>query len=148
MEFVPLEMIQNHIRNHVSVVTGQSGVGKSTFLNHLDGSLELKTDIISKALGRGKHTTRCVTLIPLEGGWIADTPGFGTLEFESMTETDLSQRFIDFFKISPECKFKGCLHINEPGCAVRKAWSEKKIMNTRYENYLGFINEIKMNRKW
>lgn len=138
------------IDDHISVVTGQSGVGKSSLLNMIDNSWQLKTDEISEALGRGKHTTREVQLMQAGKGWIADTPGFGTLEFENMNEIDISHSFVEFFGLSHNCKFKGCLHQKEPACAVKRALEEKKILATRYENYLSFIEEIKekSKRKW
>ncbi len=108
----------------------------------------MKTDEISLALGRGKHTTREVSLMPAGKGWIADTPGFGILEFEGMDEIDISHSFVEFFELSHNCKFKGCLHEKEPGCAVKAALSEGKILKSRYDNYLGFINEVKSKRKW
>ncbi len=148
-KFEPLDPeIRALIDDNISVVTGQSGVGKSTLLNKIDNSWQLKTDEISLALGRGKHTTREVSLMPAGKGWIADTPGFGILEFEGMDEIDISHSFVEFFELSHNCKFKGCLHEKEPGCAVKAALSEGKILKSRYDNYLGFINEVKSKRKW
>lgn len=136
------------IDDQVTVVTGQSGVGKSSLLNRLDTTWELKTDEISVALGRGKHTTREVQLMPSGSGWIADTPGFGTLEFEGMDEIAISHSFLEFFELSHNCKYKGCLHEKEPGCAVKKALEGNKILKSRYENYLCFVDEVKSKRKW
>jgi ribosome biogenesis GTPase len=136
-------IILDEITNHICVISGQSGVGKSSLLNTIDIHLNIKTDEISEALGRGKHTTRHVELIPLNGGWVADTPGFGLLEFNDMTETDLSHSFKEFFEIGKNCRFKGCLHVSEPNCAVKQAVLDKVIKESRYKNYLSFLNEIK-----
>ena len=131
--------IKQEIKNSVSVLCGQSGVGKSTFLN-LVTDLNIKTGEISKALGRGKHTTRHTELIKTCDGLIADTPGFGTLDLE-MDEVSLSQNFKEFFEV--KCKYNGCLHLNEPGCIVKEKVESGEILKSRYDNYLLFIKEIK-----
>lgn len=133
--------------NSISVLSGQSGVGKSSLLNAIGQDLNIKTDKISYALNRGKHTTRHVELLDISKGLVADTPGFGTIDFEDIDEVTLSHTFVEFFKLSAKCKFNGCLHINEPGCAVIKAYNEKNILQSRYSNYLGFIKEIKEFKK-
>ena len=114
----------------------------------LDTNLSLDTNEISMALGRGKHTTRHTELLSVESGWVADTPGFGTLDFEGMEKSDLAQNFVEFFAASSNCKYNGCLHINEPNCSVKKLVDENKILKSRYENYLNFIEENKKQRKW
>ena len=140
--------LSDYIGNNISVITGQSGVGKSSLLNVLDPSLSIKTNDISKALNRGKHTTRHVELLRIKDGWLADTPGFGTMDFIDMNEVDISHSFIEFFKASSNCKYNGCLHLNEPHCEIKKLVGEKKILPTRYENYIQFIVETKNKRKW
>ena len=138
----------NIVDNKVCVITGQSGVGKSSLLNLIDPNLNLETNHISLALGRGKHTTRHVELIPFNNGWIADTPGFGTMDFRGMSETDIAQSFHEFFEHSKECKYNGCLHKNEPNCKVKEKLTNNEILKSRYDNYLQFIEECKSLRKW
>lgn len=130
------------LQNKVTVLAGQSGVGKSTLLNTLMPELDLKTGIISEALGRGKHTTRHVELIEIAGGLIADTPGFSSFDFERIEKEELTQCFPEFFVLSESCKFRGCLHLKEPKCAVKEAVEEKKVDQYRYNHYLQFLQEI------
>ncbi|MCR2820769.1 ribosome small subunit-dependent GTPase A [Lederbergia panacisoli] len=126
-----------------SVFAGQSGVGKSSLLNALNSDLELRTDEISTHLGRGKHTTRHVELIDVCGGLVADTPGFSSLDFTEIEAEDLAHTFPEISKKSKECKFRGCLHVNEPKCAVKSAVEKNEISTERYEHYLQFLQEIK-----
>lgn len=123
-----------------SVLAGQSGVGKSTLLNTLLPKLALKTGEISTALGRGKHTTRHVELIDVGNGLLADTPGFSTFEMDHIEKEELSSCFIEMSKYS--CKFRGCMHVKEPGCAVKEALEKGEIASHRYEHYLQFLEEI------
>lgn len=136
------------LKNKITVITGQSGVGKSTILNLLDETLNLDVNEISYALGRGKHTTRHVELYSLYEGMLADTPGFGIMDFSGMEAIDIAQSFKEFFELSSTCKYKGCLHINEPACAVKEALENREIIKSRYDNYLLFIEEKKKQRKW
>ena len=131
--------------NKISVLAGQSGVGKSSLLNAINPNFELHTDQISLALGRGKHTTRHVELFKAANGLVADTPGFSSLDFQEL-EIDielLAQAFTDFFKLSHECKFRGCLHVNEPKCAVKAKLKHNPIYDSRYQNYVNFHEEIR-----
>lgn len=133
------------LKDKVSVLAGQSGVGKSSLLNVINPDFKLNTDIISKALGRGKHTTRHVELYKVCEGLVADTPGFSSLDFRDL-DIDielLGQSFIDFFELSHECKYRGCTHINEPKCAVKAKLTENEVYDQRYNNYKNFIEEIK-----
>ena len=136
------EKVKDEITGCVCSVSGQTGVGKSSFMNFLDPLFKRKTDEISDALGRGKHTTREATLFRYNGGWIADTPGFGNIDFPKMEENDLTFLFKDFKDYS-NCKYNNCLHINEPRCAIIEGVNEGKILKSRYENYLKFIEEIR-----
>lgn len=134
------EKIKKIFKDKVTVFTGQSGAGKSTLLNHLDNSLNLKTDEISIALGRGKHTTRHVELIPLFDGLVADTPGFSAISFIDMTNSDIRDNFIEFNEYRDECKYSDCMHNLEDDCNIKKKVNEGIILKSRYENYLKFIN--------
>lgn len=126
-----------------SVFAGQSGVGKSSLLNAINPDLHIKTDAISTHLGRGKHTTRHVELIDIGGGLVADTPGFSSMDFTNIEVEDLSSTFPEMARISEGCKFRGCLHINEPKCAVKEAVENGQIPSYRYEHYEEFMQEIK-----
>lgn len=137
-----LEEIQPYLKNKITVVAGQSGVGKSTFLNHLDPGLDIETNEISESLGRGKHTTRHVELFEIAGGLVADTPGFSSLEFQELEEDQLPECFPEFREVQHLCKFRGCLHKKEPKCAVKAAVERGEIASQRYEHYLQFLEEI------
>lgn len=137
-----IEELKSVFKDKVSVITGQSGVGKSSFLNALDIELNLETNIISKSLGRGKHTTRHVELIKMYDGYIGDTPGFSSLELD-MTPEELAVAYHDFALFSHDCKFRGCLHDSEPNCGVKQALDHGLISKERYEHYLMNLQEVK-----
>ena len=143
-----LNNVGSYLKDKVSVITGESGTGKSSLINELGLNLDIKTNEISKALNRGKHTTRHTELIRLCDGWLADTPGFGNLSFIGMNEMDLAHSMIEFFEHSSSCKFNGCLHEKEPSCEIKKLVLENKIKESRYKNYLLFLEEVRKNRKW
>ncbi len=138
---IEIDKIKALLKDRITVITGQSGVGKSTLLNKLDFTLELKTNEISTALGRGKHTTRHVELIELHGGLVADTPGFSAISFIGMEKEDIKNNFIEFKNY--RCKYKDCMHIKEDDCKIKEMVKEGKILESRYENYKKFISEIK-----
>ncbi|MDG4655889.1 ribosome small subunit-dependent GTPase A [Ectobacillus antri] len=131
------------LQNKVSVVAGQSGVGKSSLLNQLRPELALKTSGISSHLGRGKHTTRHVELIEVGAGLVADTPGFSSLDFTDMGVEDLTDCFPEFKLRKHACKFRGCTHLAEPKCAVKAAVESGEIPSYRYEHYTQFVQEIR-----
>lgn len=138
------EQLAARLSGHISVFAGQSGVGKSTLLNTMIPGLRLETNEISQKLGRGKHTTRHVELIPLpQGGWIADTPGFSQLEFPPIEPEELTLGFMEFRELADRCRFRGCLHDSEPGCAVTEALEAGRIETERYEHYQLFLQEVK-----
>lgn len=135
-----LEEVMNILKNKITVITGQSGVGKSTLINKLDNSLSLKTNDISLALGRGKHTTRHTELYDIANGYIIDTPGFSSL-YLNVSKEQIRDNIIEFNDY--KCKYKDCMHINEDECVIKKLVKENIILKSRYENYVKFINEIK-----
>lgn len=134
-------------KDKISVLTGQSGAGKSTLLNQIDPSFHLATQEISKALGRGRHTTRHNELHEVAGGLVADTPGFSSLDFSKMDATQLAQAVPDFEGYLGDCKFNDCVHQNEPGCHIKKAVEEGLIPRTRYNNYLDVLTTIQTRRE-
>jgi ribosome biogenesis GTPase len=133
-------------RNKITVLTGQSGAGKSTLLNEINPEFHLETQAISKALGRGKHTTRHSELHEVSGGLVADTPGFSSLDFSQMKAEELAATIPDFVPYLGRCRFNDCIHENEPDCGIKEAVAEGKISRTRYENYLDILKLIR-NRK-
>lgn len=137
-----LEILKPMLKEKTTVLAGQSGVGKSTLLNTLLPSLELKTGEISNSLGRGKHTTRHVELLEVAGGLVADTPGFSSLEFDHIEKEELTRYFTEMDEASASCKFRGCLHVKEPQCAVKEQVETGEIAAHRYEHYLQFLQEI------
>lgn len=134
-----ITILETIFKDKTTVFTGQSGAGKSTLLNKLNKDLALKTDEISKALGRGKHTTRHVELLNVAGGLIADTPGFSSLDFLEMKPSDIRDSFIEFDNYKSECKYHDCMHDKEDNCAVKKEVGIN-ILQSRYENYIKFIH--------
>jgi len=128
------------IKNKIVVLTGQTGSGKSTLLNKLDSNLNLATQEISKALGRGKHTTRHVELFKYKTSLIADTPGFSALDLSELTDENIRDAFLEF---SVGCKFKTCMHKNEQECEVKNLVNNGKILASRYQNYLKFGSDKK-----
>ena len=141
-----LDQLTSRLAGKVVTMMGQTGAGKSTLLNHLAPELNLKTGEISKALKRGRHTTRTVSLLEVNGALVADTPGFSSYEDFPMTVNDLPQLFYEFQALAPECKFRGCLHLKEPGCAVKNALENGKIMPSRYDDYCQF-HDLIVNQK-
>lgn len=138
------ELLRDRLAGKISVFSGQSGVGKSSMLNALMPGLTLETSAISMRLGRGKHTTRHVELIPLDnGGFVADTPGFSQLDFLEIGVEELSTCFREFAQFADQCKFRGCTHTHEPGCRVLVAKEEGLISESRYQHYVQFLTEMK-----
>ena len=136
----------------VSAFTGNTGVGKSTLLNHIDKKLELKTGEISQKLGRGRHTTRNVELYKLDnGGYIADTPGFSTFEvqkYDIIMKDKLAGCFPEFNEYEGKCRFPDCAHIKEKGCAVLEAVERGDIPKSRHDSYAEMYEEAKNIKEW
>lgn len=144
-----MDEIREILKGKTTVVAGPSGVGKSSITNCMQGEVQMKTGEISKKLKRGKHTTRHSQVIPVEKNtFLVDTPGFSSLYLTDMKEEELRDYFPEFAMYEPQCRFQGCMHIHEPGCAVKKALSEGKISQQRYDNYLALYEELKEKRRY
>ena len=120
------------------VLTGQTGAGKSTLLNKLDSNLNLDTNPISKALGRGVHTTRHVELFKFNNSLIADTPGFSSLDLKNLAKEDIRNSFIEF---GFDCEYKDCYHLKEQNCSVKERVLSGEIRQSRYDNYVKLVKE-------
>ncbi len=145
------EALKPHLKDQLSVFTGNTGVGKSTLLNALEPSLNLATGEISKKLGRGRHTTRTTEIYKLCDGMIADTPGFTSLEtiqLERILKDQLEDCFIEFGEYIGSCRFTGCSHTKEKGCAVIEAVQAGAIIQSRYESYLSMYEDAKNIKEW
>lgn len=139
------------MKDKISAFTGNTGVGKSTLLNNIFPNLELATGETSKKLGRGRHTTRHCELFKVEGGYIADTPGFSALDFErceKILKDDLPYCFREFEPYLDGCKFSTCAHVNDKGCAVCKAVEDGLISSSRHDSYIQMYNEVKDIKEW
>ena len=132
-----IKKILRYLKGKTVVLTGQTGAGKSSLLNLISPSLNLKTGEISEALGRGKHTTRHTEFFLVKDVLIADTPGFSSLDINKHTKEEIRDTFLEFKKYT--CEFKNCMHDKEQNCAVREACEKGEIMKSRYENYCNFI---------
>lgn len=137
-----LESLREKMRNNISLFSGHSGVGKSTLINSLIPNARLKTGAISDYHGKGMHTTTFSEMVEIPGGgYLIDTPGikgFGTINMERQ---EISHYFPEIFRFSEKCRFNNCLHLNEPGCAVRDAVENHFISESRYKSYLNMIDE-------
>ena len=146
-----LAALRAAIAGKLNAFTGNSGVGKSSVLNRLLPELHLPVGEVSKALGRGRHTTRHVELYPVEGGYVADTPGFSTMDierYELFRKEELPEGFREFAPYLGECRFTSCSHTCEKGCAVLKAVEEGKISRSRIDSYIAMYNEVKDIKEW
>ena len=145
-----LDELKDFLKDKNTLVSGQSGVGKSSLVNSLLPDLGLKTTILSDFSGKGQHTTTFAEMFELDfGGHIIDTPGIKTLSFNFLSPMDLVHNFREFFKASENCKFGGsCLHRNEPHCAVKEAIENEEISDLRYANYMALLEEIEEQNYW
>ncbi len=144
-----LDALKGVLKDRRSLISGQSGVGKSTLINALQPGTDLKTTILSDHTGKGQHTTTFAEMFPLTfGGEIIDTPGIKTLSFNHLTVQDVSHNFREIFEASDQCRFGDCTHRNEPGCAVKAAVEEGKIHTLRYMNYIQILEEIENQNYW
>lgn len=139
-----LEALRPYLKGKRSALAGPSGVGKSTMMNSLIRGLNAETGTVSEKTKRGRHTTRHVELFHLEtGGMIFDTPGFTSFDAPPVDEAELQFMFPEFSDYIDDCRFNGCRHLNEPGCAVKEAVSSGKISESRYRSYLSQLEEIR-----
>ena len=139
------------IAEKVSAFTGNSGVGKSSILNALQPDFALQVGDVSEKLGRGRHTTRHVELFQVGGGLVADTPGFSSFDVEQMEaipKEDLASAFREFRPYADLCRFQGCAHVKERGCAVREALSEGSIAHSRHQSYVRLYEQAKEIPQW
>lgn len=146
-----LHEIKGELKDKVTAFCGNSGVGKSTLLNALFPELQLQTGEISDKLGRGRHTTRTVELFKKHGGYIADTPGFSTVDierFELIRKDDLKFAFPEFDEYFGTCKFNSCNHLCEQGCKVLEAVTNGVIPKSRHDSYVRMYNEVKDIKDW
>lgn len=147
-----IDTLRARIRGKVSAFAGNSGVGKSSVLNRIDPQFGAAVGAISDRIGRGKHTTRHVELHPIEGGgYIADTPGFSSFETEQMDlvlADDLQYAFPEFAPYLGQCRFTGCAHIKEKGCAVLAAVEAGEIARTRHASYAKLYESVKDLKEW
>lgn len=134
--------LKERIDNNITVFCGPSGVGKSTILNQIIGREAMKTGEISDKLKRGKHTTRHSELMPVQHGFLVDTPGFSSLELDFIEKEELKYLFPEFEDYENQCRFNNCMHHKEPSCAVKEALEKGKIKRDRYDFYIKTLNEI------
>lgn len=144
--------VRELIKGKISAFTGNTGVGKSSLLNSIDSSLEISTGETSKKLGRGKHTTRHCELYKINGGYVADTPGFSYIDlerYEKIMKDDLPLCFREFEPFLEKCRFQtNCSHINDKGCAVVDAVNKGLISKERHQSYIDLYNEVKDIKEW
>ena len=144
-----IEELKSKLRDRITLIGGQSGVGKSTLINTIQPGLDLRTTEISDSSGKGTHTTTFAEMHKLDmGGQIIDTPGIKTLSFNNLELMDVAHNFREFFELAKECKYGDCLHRNEPGCAVKAGLEQGIIHTNRYENYLSILQEIDDQNYW
>lgn len=142
-ENIGTSLLKDALKDKVSALAGNSGVGKSSLINTIDPNLNLKTGDLSKKIQRGRHTTRHCELFPLSfGGFILDTPGFSSFDISLITQENPSSLFPEISKYSSGCRFTGCKHITEPDCAVKEALKRGDIALCRYESYKALSQEI------
>lgn len=146
-----IEKVKSIIDGGITVFTGNSGVGKSSLINRMYPDFCLETGEISRKLGRGRHTTRHVELFRVGSGYIADTPGFSSLDFETndlIKKDELAFCFPDFTDYIGSCRFSTCAHVNDKGCSLVEAVKNGDVERTRHESYVTMYNEVKDIKDW
>ena len=144
MEGTGVETLRERLKGRVCAFGGPSGVGKSSTINAIDSSVDLRTGAVSEKIGRGKHTTRFAQLLPFDEEYIADTPGFGNLLLEGMEPEQALAAFREFAQYEDGCHFCPCSHTHEPVCGVKEAVASGAIAASRYESYLAMLEEIRL----
>lgn len=147
-----IDSLKQELKDSVSAFTGNSGVGKSSILNRLFGESVIKTGEVSQTLGRGRHTTRHIEAYKLIfGGFVVDTPGFSSIDYDTTDyafKEQLPELFTDFGDYIYNCRFTGCSHTKEAGCAVIEAASNGEIEQSRHQSYLQLFEELKDLKHW
>ena len=144
-----LDELKSFLKGKFTVLAGPSGVGKSTLTNYLAPEANMETGEISRKIERGKQTTRHAELFYIgDGGYICDTPGFGSLELFGVDKKELKDYFPEFMEYTKDCKFNGCIHIGEKDCGVKRALAEGKISESRYKNYQLIYEELANRREY
>jgi ribosome biogenesis GTPase len=142
MQGIGLEKLRVELKDKTTLLSGHSGVGKSTLVNAVEPNLDLRTGTVSLSHRKGQHTTTFAEMHPLRmGGDVIDTPGIKGFGMVNMKKEEISHFFPEIFALSEQCRFHNCMHLNEPECAVKSALEENKIAPTRYESYLNQLND-------
>ncbi|QZE13963.1 ribosome small subunit-dependent GTPase A [Halosquirtibacter laminarini] len=137
-----IDMLRDKMANKINVLSGHSGVGKSTIINKLESGLNIKTAKISEVHQQGKHTTTFAEMHPMKnGGYIIDTPGVRGFGITDIEKTELSHYYPEIFEISKSCQFNNCSHLHEPKCAIKEAVENGEIAYTRYESYVAMMED-------
>ncbi|WP_024834559.1 ribosome small subunit-dependent GTPase A [Ruminiclostridium josui] len=141
---VGYKLLKEELKGHITVFAGQSGVGKSTILNHIMDSWVMETGSVSNKIERGKHTTRHAELLELKyGGYVADTPGFSSFEITDIPYNELESYYPEFRPYINTCRFNSCSHITEPGCKIIEALERSEIDKNRYQRYIQLYKTLK-----
>ncbi len=144
-----LKALKNVLQDKTTLISGQSGVGKSTLVNSIQSNLVLRTGDLSDYTGKGQHTTTFAEMFALDfGGNLIDTPGIKTLSFNNLEPMDVAHNFREFFEQSSNCKFGNCTHRDEPKCAIKEAIEQGAISELRYYNYITILEEIEDQNYW
>lgn len=144
-----LEQVRGLLQGKTTAMAGPSGVGKSSLINFLHPQAAMETGAISRKIDRGKHTTRHSELFVLDrDSYIMDTPGFSSLQLFAMEKEELKDFYPEFRAYEADCRFRGCVHISEPGCRVKEALATGEISDVRYHNYTVLYEELKNRKKY